>query len=935
MTKNKKEFTEAPVNFGANLGLMLDLYDDYLQDPSSVPEDLQVLFSTIKTGEAHIEAKPTTDGGGSQAGDSTIKRVMRLIDNIRQYGHLKADIYPVNPPERQNVPKLEIEDFDLDKETLEKISSGIVSEHFKDIYDNAYDAIVRMERRYKGPIAFEYTHINNNKERVWLKRRIETPYKASLNDNQKKELFKKLAHVEGFEKYLHKNFVGAKRFSIEGVDTLVPMLQHTITLAGNEGIKNIQIGMAHRGRLNVLTHVLEKPYEMMISEFMHTDPMKFLPEDGSLELTSGWTSDVKYHLGGVKTTNSYGIEQRISLANNPSHLEIVAPVVAGKTRAAQDNTHQVGAPSTDFLHKAMPIIIHGDAAYPGQGINFETMNLGSLKGYSTGGSLHIITNNRIGFTTEPIDGRSTTYSSDVAKGYDVPILHVNADDVEATIEAIEIAMEFRKEFHKDVVIDLVGYRRYGHNEMDEPSITNPVPYQNIRKHDSVEILYGKKLVDEGIISEDEMNEVIDGVQKEMRTAHDKIDKNDKMNNPDMEKPESLQLPLQSDTKDFSFDHLKEINDAMLDYPKDFHVLKKLNKVLEKRREPFEKEEALVDWAQAEQLAFATILQDGTSIRLTGQDSERGTFSHRHAVLHDEENGNTFTPLHHVPQQQATFDIHNSPLSEAAVVGFEYGYNVENKGNFNIWEAQYGDFSNMSQMMFDNFLSSSRAKWGERSGLTLFLPHAFEGQGPEHSSARLERFLQLAAENNSTVVNLSSASNYFHLLRAQAASLDTLEMRPLIVMSPKSLLRNKTVAKPIDEFTSGGFKPIITEDIDEQKVKKVILASGKMYIDLKEYLAKNPNDSILLIAVERLYPFPEEEIKEVLKSLPHLENVSWVQEEPKNQGAWLFVYPYLKALVANKYDLTYHGRIQRAAPAEGDGEIHKLVQTKIIESSINN
>lgn len=884
MTKNKKEFTEAPVNFGANLGLMLDLYDDYLQDPSSVPEDLQVLFSTIKTGEAHIEAKPTTDGGGSQAGDSTIKRVMRLIDNIRQYGHLKADIYPVNPPERQNVPKLEIEDFDLDKETLEKISSGIVSEHFKDIYDNAYDAIVRMERRYKGPIAFEYTHINNNKERVWLKRRIETPYKASLNDNQKKELFKKLAHVEGFEKYLHKNFVGAKRFSIEGVDTLVPMLQHTITLAGNEGIKNIQIGMAHRGRLNVLTHVLEKPYEMMISEFMHTDPMKFLPEDGSLELTSGWTSDVKYHLGGVKTTNSYGIEQRISLANNPSHLEIVAPVVAGKTRAAQDNTHQVGAPSTDFLHKAMPIIIHGDAAYPGQGINFETMNLGSLKGYSTGGSLHIITNNRIGFTTEPIDGRSTTYSSDVAKGYDVPILHVNADDVEATIEAIEIAMEFRKEFHKDVVIDLVGYRRYGHNEMDEPSITNPVPYQNIRKHDSVEILYGKKLVDEGIISEDEMNEVIDGVQKEMRTAHDKIDKNDKMNNPDMEKPESLQLPLQSDTKDFSFDHLKEINDAMLDYPKDFHVLKKLNKVLEKRREPFEKEEALVDWAQAEQLAFATILQDGTSIRLTGQDSERGTFSHRHAVLHDEENGNTFTPLHHVPQQQATFDIHNSPLSEAAVVGFEYGYNVENKGNFNIWEAQYGDFSNMSQMMFDNFLSSSRAKWGERSGLTLFLPHAFEGQGPEHSSARLERFLQLAAENNSTVVNLSSASNYFHLLRAQAASLDTLEMRPLIVMSPKSLLRNKTVAKPIDEFTSGGFKPIITEDIDEQKVKKVILASGKMYIDLKEYLAKNPNDSILLIAVERLYPFPEEEIKEVLKSLPHLENVSWVQEEPKNQGA---------------------------------------------------
>ena len=714
------------------------------------------------------------------------------------------------------------------------------------------------------------------------------------------------------------------------------MLQHTITLAGNEGIKNIQIGMAHRGRLNVLTYVLEKPYEMMISELMHTDPMKFLPEDGSLELTSGWTGDVKYHLGGVKTTDSYGTEQRISLANNPSHLEIVAPVVAGRTRAAQDNTEQAGAPSTDF-HSAMSIIIHGDAAYSGQGINFETMNLGSLKGYSTGGALHIITNNRIGFTTEPTDGRSTTYSSDVAKGYDVPILHVNADDVEATIEAIEIAMEFRKEFHKDVVIDLVGYRRYGHNEMDEPSITNPMSYQNIRKHDSVEILYGKKLVDEGIISEDEMNEVIDNVQKEMRAAHDKIDKSYKMDNPDpdMEKPQALHLSLQSDDKDFTFDYLKEINDAMLTYPKDFHVLKKLNKVLEKRREPFEKENGLVDWAQAEQLAFAIIIQDGTSIRLTGQDSERGTFSHRHAVLHDEENGDTFTPLHHVPNQQATFDIHNSPLSEAAVVGFEYGYNVENKGSFNIWEAQYGDFSNMSQMMFDNFLSSSRAKWGERSGLTLFLPHSYEGQGPEHSSARLERFLQLAVENNTTVVNLSSSSNYFHLLRAQAASLDTQEMRPLIVISPKSLLRNKTVAKPIDEFTSGGFKPIIAESHDAKKVKKVILASGKMFIDLKEYLAKNLDESILLIAVERLYSFPEDEIKEILESLPNLEKVAWVQEEPKNQGAWLFVYPYLKALITDKYDLSYHGRIQRAAPAEGDGEIHKLVQNRIIESSINN
>ncbi|MGW7806777.1 2-oxoglutarate dehydrogenase E1 component [Staphylococcus xylosus] len=929
---NESQVSEAPVNFGANLGYVLDLYDIYLNDPSAVPEDLQVLFSTIKNGEANI----TTNNEGQSnitKGDSTIKRVMRLIDNIRQYGHLLADIYPVNRPKRENVPKLTIEDFNLDKATLESISAGIVSDHFKDIYDNAYEAIVRMEKRYKGPIAFEYTHINNNRERVWLKRRIETPYKATLNDNQKIELFKNLAHVEGFEKYLHKNFVGAKRFSIEGVDTLVPMLQQTMRIASDEGIQNIQIGMAHRGRLNVLTHVLEKPYEMMISEFMHTDPMKFLPEDGSLELTSGWSGDVKYHLGGVKTTQSYGIKQKISLANNPSHLEIVSPVVLGKTRANQDATDKPGSVTTEFI-KSMPILIHGDAAYPGQGINFEAMNLGNLDGYSTGGSLHIITNNRIGFTTEPQDGRSTTYSSDVAKGYDVPIMHVNADNVEATIEAIEIAMAFRKEFHKDVVIDLVGYRRYGHNEMDEPSITNPLPYHEIRKHESVEILYGKQLVSDSIISEDEMNNIIDEVQKTLRAAHDKIDKNDKMDNPEMQRPESLAEPIQNDDSELSFEQLKEINDAMLTYPSNFNVLKKLNKVLEKRKEPFESEDGIVDWAQAEQLAFATITQNGTPIRLTGQDSERGTFSHRHAVLHDPETGEQYVPLHNVPDQKATFEVRNSPLSEAAVVGFEYGYNVQNKSCMTIWEAQYGDFSNMAQMIFDNFLFSSRAKWGERSGLTLFLPHSFEGQGPEHSSARLERFLQLAGENNSTIVNLSSSSNYFHLLRAQAANLGTQSMRPLVVMSPKSLLRNKTVADPISKFTSGKFEPILPEDHDKASVKKVILASGKMFIDLKEYLAKNPNDSILIVAVERLYPFPADEINALLNELPNLENVAWVQEEPKNQGAWSFVYPYLKELTTDKYDLSYHGRIQRSAPAEGDGEIHKLVQNMIIEQSTN-
>ncbi|MBH9580011.1 2-oxoglutarate dehydrogenase E1 component [Staphylococcus felis] len=927
--KNDKQVTEAPVNFGANLGLMLELYDQFLEDPSSVTEDLQVLFSTIKDGEPSV----TSQTSQSSSGDSTIKRVMRLIDNIRQYGHLQADIYPVNRPERKNVPKLEIGDFNLDKQTLEGISAEIVSDHFKDIYDNAYEAILRMEKRYKGPIAFEYTHINNNKERVWLKRRIETPYKANLNKEEKVNLFKQLAHVEGFEKYLHKNFVGAKRFSIEGVDALVPMIAHTIKRAAEEEITNIQIGMAHRGRLNVLTHILRKPYEMMLSEFMHTDPMKFIPEDGSLSLTSGWTGDVKYHLGGSKKISDHGIEQTITLANNPSHLEVVAPVVTGRTRATQDNTQQPGQVSTEY-NNGMPIIVHGDAAYPGQGVNFETMNLGNLDGFNTGGTMHIITNNRIGFTTDPEDGRSTTYATDVAKGYDVPIMHVNADNIEATIEAIDIAMEFRKTFHKDVVIDLVGYRRFGHNEMDEPTLTNPIPYKEIKKHSTVEYIYGEKLVDEGIIDKTEMENIIENVQKEMRKAHDRIDKNDKMDNTDMDIPEEISEPISSNDSELSFERLKKINDAMLTYPDQFNVLKKLNRILEQRRNPFDDEKGLVDWAHAEQLAFATVMQEGTPIRMTGQDSERGTFSHRHAVLHDQENGETYIPLQNVPDQKATFDIHNSPLSEAAVVGFEYGYNVEHPESFNIWEAQFGDFSNMAQMYFDNFIFSGNAKWGEHSGLTFFLPHAFEGQGPEHSSARLERFLQLASENNMTVCNLSSSSNYFHLLRAQAASLGTKAMRPLVLMSPKGLLRNKTVAKPIKEFTSGKFEPILIESHDTSKIKKVILASGKMFIDLKEKLQEESNSEILLIAVERLYPFPESEILDVLSTLPNLETVAWVQEEPQNQGSWNFVYPILNRIVGDKYTLVYHGRKRRAAPSEGDGEIHKLVQNIIIENSLN-
>lgn len=912
---------EAPVRFGANLGYLLEMYDQYLQDPASVTDDLKELFGAI-----------STEGGQSPAGlnigAEKIKSLMRLVDNIRQYGHLSADIYPLYKPERNDLPALTMEEFNLTKEDLEKIPASIVSAHFDGKAANAYEAVTRLSEIYQGTIGYEVSYINNSSERDWLKETIESHNRAALSKEEKIELLKSLAHVEGFEKYIHKNFVGAKRFSIEGVDALVPMLEKVLKIANEDQIEHIQIGMAHRGRLNVLTHILEKPYEMMLSEFMHTDPMKFLPEDGSLTVTKGWTGDVKYHLGGIKKTSRFGSEQTISLANNPSHLEIVAPVVLGKTRADQENTDS-NRPTQD-IDKAMAILVHGDAAFPGQGINFESMNLSNLQGYSTGGSLHIITNNRVGFTTESYDSRSTTYATDVAKGYDLPIVHVNADDVEACMDVIILAMQFRKAFHKDFVIDLVGYRRYGHNEMDEPSVTNPMMYKEVKKHPSIEIKYGKALVAEGTISEEEMNEIFTGVEQEMRTAHDRINKDEKIVDADMTPPAHIAEGQAFVETGVAKERLAQLNAEMLTYPEGFTPFSKLSKILERRNDPFTKD-GLVDWGHAELLAFGTIIEDGHPVRLTGQDSERGTFAQRHAVLSDENTGEKYTPLQHISNAQASFDIHNSPLSEAAVVGYEYGYNVENKNAMTVWEAQYGDFSNMSQMMFDNFVSSANAKWGETSGMTLLLPHAYEGQGPEHSSARLERYLQLAAENNWTVANLTSTANYFHLLRKQAHYLNTEHMRPLVVMSPKSLLRNNFVSTKIDAFTTGGFQPIIVDSYKKTKVKKVLIASGKMAIDLYTELQKSPQDEILLVRLEQLYPLPADEIKAVFDDLKGLVEIGFVQEEPKNQGAWSYIQPQLKELT--QLPVQYYGRMHRAAPSEGDNEIHKLVQSKIIQDAL--
>lgn len=921
-----KNVEDAPITFGTNLGYILELHDMYLKDPSSVSEEMQLLFSEI--GSSGTGSFVSNDGDQNK-----VKGLIRLVDNIRLYGHLQSDIYPLFKPQFEDLPSIIIEEYGITSDDLKAFDASLVSTHLKDRYSNAYEAITKLRELYTGPIAYEYMHITDLKERDWIKKEIETAEENPLSNEEKLELFSMLAKVEGFEKYLHKNFVGAKRFSIEGVDVIVPMLEHLLRLMANEGIPNMQIGMAHRGRLNVLTHILNKPYSMMLSEFMHQDPLKVLPEDGSFAVTSGWHKDVKYHLGAKKTRNDNSIEQTVTLANNPSHLEVVNPIVLGKTRAEQETTDSAGKASYDH-NKSLAVLIHGDSAMPGQGVVYESLNLSRLEGYKVGGSIHIIANNRIGFTTDEQDSRSTVYSTSNASGFDVPVIHVNADHPEAAIQTLRFALKYRQKFNKDIIIDVIGYRRHGHNEMDEPTPTNPLLYQEVKAHDTIEELYGKQLVENGTITKEQYDSVIQSVHDELRKAQNSIVKDEMVEDIDMLAPDEIVAGHDNEKEEMSFERLNIVNEAMLEVPDTFNIFRKLQNVLNKRRDPFTDKEKRVDWAHAEALAFATITQDGTPIRLSGQDTERGTFAHRHAVLHDVKTGEKYYPLHNTPDSKASFSIYNSPLTEAAVVGFEYGYNLENNNAMVIWEAQFGDFANMAQVYFDNFVFSSNSKWGEASGITFLLPHGQEGQGPEHSSARLERFLNLAAESNMTIANLTSTSNYFYLLRRQAKYLGTDKMRPLVLMSPKSLLRNQRVAEPVDAFVDGQFKEIIVDQYDKTKIKKVLIASGKMAVDLMDALDEKKDDSILLIRLEQLYPFPSDDIKAVFDSLTSLEALRFVQEEPENMGAYQYALPLLQDIAPAEVDVEYVGRIKRASPAEGSNEAYKLIQKNIIEKALD-
>jgi 2-oxoglutarate dehydrogenase E1 component len=922
---------------GPNLGYVMEQFEKYKQDPTSVEEDMRVLFEEIDESDLTIfseSAPPVTESDSAR--QRKVIAAVKLAENIRTFGHLAADINPLGN-QTADMSYLELPRYGLEEMDLKTIPAELLCSNHDVKMKTALEAYQYLKNIYTKHIAYEFDHVHAAEEKNWLINRIESGSNKSSVPNEKRIMTaKRLYEAEAFEKFLHKTYVGQKRFSIEGLDVMVPMIDEIISEAVHDGAKNINIGMAHRGRLNVLAHVLGKPYEMIFAEFQHTPNKELVPSEGSIGINFGWTGDVKYHLGlNRQLTNENTVNVKISLANNPSHLEYVGAVVEGITRAAQESRIKPGFP-IENNKAALAILIHGDAAFPGEGIVAETFNLSRLQGYRTGGTIHIIANNMIGFTAEAKESRSTRYASDLAKGFEIPIIHVNADDPDACLEAVYLAVEYRAIFKKDILIDLVGYRRFGHNEMDEPMTTNPQMYSIIRNHPTVKEIYTTKLINEGTITEKEIVSMEKEIQEKLEAAYAKVSllpKNQVLSIPE---PPAFNQDEESMITHVPLEILQKINHQLVEWPKDFHIFKKLEKILNKRAEEF-RSQGNVDWSLAEALAFGTILKNGTPIRLSGQDTERGTYAQRNLVLHDQTTGAAFAPLHHLSDSGASFAIYNSPLTEAAVLGFEYGFSVFSPETLVIWEAQYGDFANAAQVIFDQFIAAGRAKWGQKSGIVLLLPHGYEGQGPEHSSGRLERLLQSAAEKNWTIANLTSAAQYFHILRRQAAMLTKENIRPLIIMTPKSLLRNPLVSSSDTELSGGTFKPVIQQfraSRSNDQVKRIVLCSGKIAVDLAGQIKdESQYEWLQVLRLEEIYPFPTQILKDIFNQYKNIEELLWVQEEPQNMGAWSFVEPRINAIAPNQLCVKFIGRRRRSSPAEGDPNVHKLEQSNIIRTAL--
>ncbi|HKT10332.1 MAG TPA: 2-oxoglutarate dehydrogenase E1 component, partial [Terriglobia bacterium] len=764
----------------------------------------------------------------------------------------------------------------------------------------------------------------------WLHEAAESRRFRDPNDPVDAEaLLERLTQVETFEHFLHRTFPGKTRFSVEGLDMLIPILDEIVGEAAEANVHNVLIGMAHRARLNVLAHILKKPYSEILAIFRDPVQARNFRED------LGWTGDVKYHLGAqraVKGGQEVGLV--ITMPPNPSHLEAVNPIAEGMARAAGTAVDKKGAPQFDPT-RTLPILIHGDAAFSGQGIVAETLNFYRLPGYSTGGTIHIIADNQLGYTTSTEEYRSSHYASGLARGFRIPLAHVNADDPLACIEVARLAFAYRAKFGKDFVIDLVGYRRYGHNEGDEPGFTQPLLYEKISRLPSVRQKWAETLVQRGVVAESRPDELAQKWMGEFQQVLESLSPKEEMaEEPPEPPPPGAALHAKTAVQ---LDTLRELNRSLLELPQDFNVHRKLERARKRRAEALEDPDArTIDWSTAEELALASILSDGTAIRMTGEDVERGTFSQRHAVLHDVKTGQKHTPLQALEQARAAFEIHNSPLTENAVVGFEYGYSLQEPSRLVIWEAQYGDFINNAQVMIDEFLLTARAKWGLTPSLVMLLPHGFEGQGPDHSSGRPERFLQLAAGTNLRIANCTTAAQYFHLLRRQA-SLLKVDPLPLIILTPKSLLRHPMVASAPRELAEGSWQAII-DDAEagkrREEIRRLVLCSGKIYVDLVTSEYREKRENIAICRVEQLYPFRTDEVRQVLDRYPKLQEVVWVQEEPENMGAWEFVRPLLSELVRDKWRLRYIGRSRSSSPAEGSTARHAANQESIVQKAFS-
>ena len=937
---------------GAQSGRFLALVEQYLQGEHGFYEELfaalgvdlgppppQPTPSLPALAAAASTAGPATtlDGPAVSAGGEGLLQAVQaastFVTRVRSHGHLAARLDPLGS-EPEGDPGLDPEALGLTPEIQAMIPARIFRVYVPGV--TLADALPHLRETYCGTIAYEIEHIASHRQRVWLREHIESgAFRQELTGDERRTLLKRLVEVDALERFMHKAYLGQHQFSIEGLDMTVPMLDELIQLSAKHGGHEVVVGMAHRGRLNVLAHNLGRAYDTIFGEFEGASTLEAVTT-----IPQGGTGDVKYHHG---THGTYQLPDggtiRVSLESNPSHLEYVSAVVEGATRAAQ--TSHEGAHAHQDTNAAVPIVIHGDASFPAQGVVSETLNLQSLDGYQVGGTIHIITNNQIGFTTDPDDARSTRWASDLAKGFDVPIIHVNADDVPACISAVRLAFAFRQKFGHDVLIDLIGYRRFGHNESDEPAYTQPEMYAKIKSKKRVSELWGNRLMAEGAVSQEEIERQEQEVWDNLTLLHQRL------------KTKIAAATEHSDehsTGEYQLDRtpspdvdtavptarLRELGVELLRVPEGFTVHPKLVKQFERRRESLAESDSSVkniDWAHAEALAFASLLTDGTALRLTGQDTERGTFSQRHMVLHDAKTGHTVCPIQNLPNALAPLELHNSPLSELACMGFEYGYSQAAPETLVMWEAQFGDFVNAAQVIVDQFIVSALAKWGQTSRLTLLLPHGYEGSGPEHSSARLERFLALAAEGNIRVASPTTPAQYFHLLRRQAL---VAKQRPLVVMTPKSLLRLAQATSSIADLAEGTyFQRVLAEPgAQDDQVTRLALCTGKIYYDLVGHPDRTAQPGLAVARVELLYPFPEDQILELIGRYPNLREVLWVQEEPRNMGARDHMFPRLMQIMPAEMHFGYIGRPERASPGEGYPAAHIDEQTRIVTTALD-